>query len=134
MNIKKYSTAIIVFSFVVMVLAIAYKDALTSSFIAGVTPLGLIFSFFKSFIVAIVLIVAIPVALVALLIDLVLWFITPYYFPLSGFMYNLVWENITIEWYWLQAGGNEIFYAALILALVGIAVSRKRKHTRSSII
>ena len=133
MNIKKYSTAIVVFSFIVMVLAIAYKDALTSSFVAGVTPLGLIFSFFKSLIVAIVLIVTIPVALVALLIDLVLWFITPYYFPLSGFMYNLVWENITVEWYWLQAGGNEIFYAALILAILGIALSGRRKHAKSGV-
>lgn len=127
---KKWSSSLIIGSIIILVAAIAYKNAVSESFFAGITFSGLFLTLFKSLLAIILVSIAIPIVLIALLIDLILWLFTAYYFPLSGFIYDLIWGDVVMDWYWSYSNGNELFISAVILLIIGFSFQRKRKRKR----
>ena len=127
---RKWSSTLIVSAIILIIAAIAYKDAISESFFQGISFYSLILTLFKSIIVILIISIAVPVGIVALLIDIILWLTTDYYFPLIDYIFDLVWGRITISWFWNLSNGNEIFLSALIIGILGLIGQRSKKRRR----
>ena len=127
---KRWSSTLIVSAIILIVAAIAYKGAITDSFFQGITFYSFFLTLFKSIIVVLLISISVPVALVALLVDIILWLTTDFYFPLINYIVNLVWDRITISWYWNLSNGNEIFLSALVIGILGLIGQRRRRTKR----
>ncbi|MGK7396195.1 MAG: hypothetical protein ACNS62_16580 [Candidatus Cyclobacteriaceae bacterium M3_2C_046] len=124
---NKWTTGFILSGIIIIIAAIAYKNAAAESFFAGISFLGLLYTYFKGILVTVIAVLSIPVLLITLLIDVILWLITVYdSFPLTGFVWGLVFHEITLDWFWLTAQRNELFLTGFLVILTGVLASNRR--------
>lgn len=89
---------------------------------------GLLYAVLKSLVVVFVLLLSLAAAIPLLLIDIVLLLFTNYDFELIQSVYGVVWDGVTLGWFWTETSGSSIFFGALILLLISGFFARGRRR------
>ena len=123
---KRYVTGLLIFSILIIIFGLITGKITVESFQVISLP-GLLFAVLKSLVVVLVLLLGLAAALPGIVIDIVLLFVSSYDFPITGNLWSVCWEGVTLDWFWTETSGSSLFFGALILAVVSGLLLRKRK-------
>lgn len=116
----------LLFAILILVLGFLYGKINGESFQYISFP-GLIYAVLKSLIVVLILLLAITATIPSFFIDLILFFITDYEFPLLKQIWEISWGQVTMGWFWTETSGSSLFFAALILLILGGVMTRGKR-------
>lgn len=79
---------------------------------------GSLLAILQILVIVLILMLGIAMTLPALLIDLLLLIFTGMYFPLVGATWNIVWDDVTLGWFWASTSGSSLLFASIVLAII----------------
>lgn len=115
---RNWSYTIVLSCIVVIIACFATERVNLHHILDDLTFVSVFTAIGKTLIVSFVLYFAAIISFPALVIDLVLLIFTTRYFFLLGYLWNLVWTNFTLPWYWNAVNGNSLVIGAFILAII----------------
>ena len=123
---KKYSTALFIFSIIIIIAGLAGGKISGDSF-REISLIGSLFAILKIILVGVIFFLGVAAIIPSILIDLVLLFFSPYGFDLTARVWNYLWGDIVLKWFWYDTTGSSLLFASLIIALItGLTLRRKR--------
>lgn len=123
---RRYVTGLLLFSILIIIFGLITGKITVESFQVISLP-GLLFAVLKSLVVVLVLLLGLAAALPGIVIDIVLLFVSTYSFPITGNLWSVCWEGVTLDWFWTQTSGSSLFFGALILAIISGLLLRRGK-------
>jgi hypothetical protein len=91
---------------------------------------GSLLAILQILVIVLILMLGIAMTLPALLIDLLLLIFTGMYFPLVGATWNIVWDDVTLGWFWASTSGSSLLFASIVLAIISFFMLRRRRRRR----
>ena len=121
---KKYTTFLFIVSLVLMILGFLTSKITTESF-QYISLTGFLFAILKILLITIAISLAAAMTLPALVIDLIMLLIAGYGLLVTTSIWNIVWNEYTMDWFWQSTGGSSLFFATLLLIIITVFVYRK---------
>jgi len=121
---KKYTTFLFIVSLVLMILGFLTSKITTESF-QYISLTGFLFAILKILLITIAISLAGAMTLPALVIDLIMMLIAGYGLLVTTSLWNIVWNEYTMDWFWNTTGGSSLFFATLVLIILTVFVYRK---------
>ncbi len=121
---KKYTTFLFIVSLVLMILGFFTSKITTESF-QYISLTGFLFAILKILLITIAISLAAAMTLPALVIDLIMLLIAGYGLLVTTSIWNIVWNEYTMDWFWQSTGGSSLFFATLLLIIITVFVYRK---------
>ena len=123
---KKY----FIFLFIVSVLFILI--GLVSGKISGdsftyISLPGSLFAVLQILVIVLILMIGAAMMIPAFVIDLLLLIFTGLRFPMINAIWHILWQKVTIDWFWVFTSGSSIFFASLILAIFSVLMLRGKR-------
>ena len=124
---RKYVIFLLVISILFIVLGLASGKISGESF-TYISLTGSLLAILQILVVVLILMLGAMMALPALIIDVLLLIFTTLYFPLISTIWNIVWFDITIGWFWTTTSGSSILFASLVLIIISVPGLRRRRR------
>lgn len=123
---KKY----LIFLFIVSILFILI--GLVSGKISGdsftyISLPGSLFAIIQILVIVLILMIGAAMMIPAFVIDLLLLVFTGLRFPMITSIWDILWQKVTIDWFWIFTSGSSIFFASLLLAIFSVLMLRNKK-------
>lgn len=88
---------------------------------------GSLLAILQILVIVLILMLGIAMTLPALLIDLLLLIFTGMYFPLVGATWDVVWDEVTLGWFWAFTSGSSLLFASVVLAIISFLILRRKR-------
>lgn len=124
---RKYVIFLLVISILFIVLGLASGKISGESF-TYISLTGSLLAILQILVVVLILMLAAMMALPALIIDVLLLIFTTMFFPLISTIWNIVWYDITVGWFWTTTSGSSILFASLVLIIISVLGLRRRRR------
>ncbi|MEF8811119.1 MAG: hypothetical protein V5A47_09370 [Bacteroidales bacterium] len=121
---KKYTTFLFIVSLVLMILGFLTSKITTESF-QYISLTGFLFAILKILLITIAISLAAAMTLPALVIDLIMMLIAGYGLLVTSSLWNIVWNEYTMDWFWQSTEGSSLFFSTLVLIIITVFVYRK---------
>ncbi|MBS3770116.1 MAG: hypothetical protein V5A59_03465 [Bacteroidales bacterium] len=121
---KKYTTFLFIVSLVLMILGFLTSKITTESF-QYISLTGFLFAILKILLITITISLAAAMTLPALVIDLIMMLIAGYGLLVTSSLWNIVWNEYTMDWFWQSTEGSSLFFSTLVLIIITVFVYRK---------
>ena len=115
---KNWSYTIVLSSIAIIAVAFFTGKVTINNMLEELTFFSVLIAMGKTLIVSFLVYLAIIISFPALIIDLVLLIFSSKYFLLIHLIWDLVWQKITLDWYWNVTNGSSLVVAAFILAII----------------
>ncbi|MFP4622450.1 MAG: hypothetical protein ACLFM7_14160, partial [Bacteroidales bacterium] len=79
----------------------------------------------KILLITVTISLAAAITLPALVIDLIMMLIAGYGLLVTNSIWNIVWNEYTMDWFWQTTGGSSLFFSTLVLIIITVFVYRK---------
>lgn len=124
LNLKRYLQFTFLASVLFIIIGFVTGKISVDSF-TYISLIGTVEAMFQILVVAILLMLGLAVSVPALIADLILLFMGMS-FPLLHSTWGVLWDQVTIGWFWASSSGSSILFASIILAVVSALAMRKR--------
>ncbi len=121
---KKYTTLLFFVSLVLMILGFVTSKITGESF-QYISLTGFLFAILKILLITVTISLAAAMTLPALVIDLIMMLMAGYGLLVTTSIWNIVWNEYTMDWFWNTTGGASLFFATLVLIILTVFVYRK---------
>ncbi|MFW5901323.1 MAG: hypothetical protein ACOCUK_02140 [bacterium] len=121
---KKYTTFLFIVSLVLMILGFLTSKITGESF-QYISLTGFLFAILKILLITVTISLAAAITLPALVIDLIMMLIAGYGLLVTNSIWNIVWNEYTMDWFWQTTGGSSLFFSTLVLIIITVFVYRK---------
>ncbi|MEQ8470321.1 MAG: hypothetical protein RIC35_04010 [Marinoscillum sp.] len=123
-NFKRYLQFLFLASILFIIIGFISGKISTESF-TYISLIGSLKAILQILLVVVILMLGLAMTLPALIIDVLLLFIGMS-FPLIEAIWYVIWNQVTIGWFWAGSSGSSIFFASLVLAIVSFFGMRRR--------
>ena len=89
---------------------------------------GSLFAILQILFVVLIIMIGVAIMIPALVIDLLLLIFTGMNLPLIHSICDILWEEVTMGWFWAHTEGSSIFFASLILAILSFGMYRRKRR------
>ncbi|CAN0195175.1 unnamed protein product, partial [Chrysoparadoxa australica] len=120
----RYIQYLFVLSLVFIIIGMASGKITTDSF-TYISLTESLFAILQILLIVIVLMLGVVMTLPAIIADLIL-LIVGWSFRLTGAIWNIVWDQLTIGWFWNNTSGSSIFFSSLAIAIISAIIMKKR--------
>lgn len=124
---RKYVIFLLIISILFIILGFTSGKISGESF-TYISLTGSLLAILQILVVVLILMLAATMALPALIIDVLLLIFTTMYFPLISTIWNIVWYDITVGWFWTTTSGSSILFASLVLIIISVLGLRRRRR------
>lgn len=124
---KRYVVLLFIVSILFIVLGLVTGKISGDSF-TYISITGSLLAILQILVIVLILMLAAAITIPALIIDLLLLIFTGLYFPLVGGIWDVVWDDVTIGWFWASTSGSSLLFASIILAIISFLMMRKRRR------
>jgi len=121
---KKYTNVLFFVSLILLILGFVTSKITTESF-QYISLTGFLFAILKVLLITIVISMAAAMTLPALVIDLIMMLAAGYGLLVTTSLWNIVWNEYTMDWFWTTTDGSSLFFATLLLIILTVFVYRK---------
>lgn len=122
---KKYTNFLFFVSLILLILGFVTSKITGESF-QYISLSGFLFAVLKILLITVTISLAAAITIPALLIDLIMMLIAGYGILVTTSIWDIVWNEYTMNWFWESTGGSSLLYATLILIIISVFVYRKR--------
>jgi hypothetical protein len=88
---------------------------------------GTLLAILQILLVVAILMLGIAMLTPAIIIDLLLLLFSNLYFPLVGNTWHVVWNQVTVGWFWTETSGSSLLFSSIILAVISFFAIRKKR-------
>lgn len=122
---RKYWIALFLVSLLLMILGFV-SGKITGDSFSYISLSGFIFAVLKILIITLTISIAATITIPALVADILMVIVASYNFMLVPAIWDIVWDQYTMSWFWHTTSGSSLFFATLILLIVmGLLYRRK---------
>jgi len=121
---KKYTNVLFFVSLILLILGFVTSKITTESF-QYISLTGFLFAILKILLITVVISMAAAMTLPALVIDVIMMLVAGYGLLVTTSLWNIVWNEYTMDWFWNTTGGSSLFFATLVLIILTVFVYRK---------
>jgi hypothetical protein len=123
-GIRRYIFSILVLSVLFLVTGFLSGKISGDSF-TYISLTGTFSAVIQILFVTVILMLALLMTLPAVIVDLLLLFLG-WSFPMIERIWNVVWDELTIGWFWIPTSGSSILFASVILIIGSLLILRSR--------
>ena len=123
-NLKRYLQFLFVSSLLFIIIGLVTGKISGESF-TYISLTGSIAAIFQILMIVIILMLGLVITVPALIIDLLLLFIGMS-FPVLSATWSVIWDQVTMGWFWANTSGSSVFFGSLVVAVVSFFAIRKR--------
>ncbi len=113
----RYITFLFIVSILLIIIGFVTGKISGDSF-NDISITGSLLAILQILVIVLILMLGIAMTLPALLIDLLLLIFTDMYFPLVGGTWDVVWDDVTLDWFWASTSGSSLLIASTVLAII----------------
>jgi hypothetical protein len=113
----RYITFLFIVSILLIIIGFVTGKISGDSF-NDISITGSLLAILQILVIVLILMLGIAMTLPALLIDLLLLIFTDMYFPLVGGTWDVVWDDVTLDWFWASTSGSSLLIASIVLAII----------------
>lgn len=121
---------LMLFVTILLLFAGIFNDKITFESLNYISISGSLLAIVQIIVLVVILMLGLSMIVPAFLIDVLVLIFTDMYFPLVGSTYNVVWNEITIGWFWTETTGSSLLFSSIILIIVSILSLRKKNKKR----
>jgi hypothetical protein len=121
---RKYTNLLFFVSLILLILGFVTSKITMESF-QYISLTGFLFAILKILLITIAISLAAAMTLPALVIDLIMMLVAGYDLLVTTSLWNIVWSEYTMDWFWHTTGGSSLFFATLLLIILTVFVYRK---------
>jgi hypothetical protein len=122
---KKYTNFLFFVSLILLILGFFTNKITTESF-QFISIGGFFFAVLKILLITVIISLAAAITLPALVIDLIMMLIAGYGILITTSLWDIVWNEYTMDWFWYTTEGSSLFFAAIVLIVISVFVYRRR--------
>ncbi len=123
----RYVTFLFIVSILFIILGFVTGKISGDSF-TYISITGSLFAILQILVIVMILMLGAAMTLPALLIDLLLLIFTGMQFPLVSSTWNVVWDQVTIGWFWTSTSGSSLLFASIVLAIISFLMLRRKRR------
>lgn len=123
----RYITFLFIVSILVIIIGVITGKISVDNF-SQISVLDSAFGIMQILVIVMILMLAIAMSLPALFIDLLLLVFTGQQFPLIGLTWDLVWDDVTIKWFWTSTSGSSLLVASVVLVILSFFTLRRKRR------
>lgn len=121
---RKYTNLLFFVSLILLILGFVTSKITMESF-QYISLTGFLFAILKILLITIAISLAAAMTLPALVIDLIMMLVAGYDLLVTTSLWNIVWNEYTMDWFWHTTSGSSLFFATLLLIILTVFVYRK---------
>jgi hypothetical protein len=121
---RKYTNLLFFVSLILLILGFVTSKITMESF-QYISLTGFLFAILKILLITIAISLAAAMTLPALVIDLIMMLVAGYDLLVTTSLWNIVWSEYTMDWFWHTTGGSSLYFATLLLIILTVFVYRK---------
>jgi hypothetical protein len=121
---RKYTNLLFFVSLILLILGFVTSKITMESF-QYISLTGFLFAILKILLITIAISLAAAMTLPALVIDLIMMLVAGYGLLVTTSLWDIVWNEYTMDWFWNTTGGSSLFFATLLLIILTVFVYRK---------
>lgn len=121
---RKYTNLLFFVSLILLILGFVTSKITMESF-HYISLTGFLFAILKILLITIAISLAAAMTLPALVIDLIMMLVAGYDLLVTTSLWNIVWNEYTMDWFWHTTSGSSLFFATLLLIILTVFVYRK---------
>ncbi|MGM0573909.1 MAG: hypothetical protein ACQESL_09180, partial [Bacteroidota bacterium] len=123
-TMKKYTTLLFFVSLILLILGFITHKITGESF-QYISLGGFLFAIIKILLVTVTISLAAAMTVPAIIIDLIMMLVAGYGMLVTASVWNIVWNEYTMDWFWHTTSGSSLFFASLVLIIISAFVYRK---------